>query len=140
MKKHLKVCLLVIFATACLEWIFKELIILNFYPEAVHPWRVYGGLMSALSGITIVSIPVLMRDAFNEQYTYGLIMGACVAGLFSINDIGVYFIPSTQMSLGELGLWVLLEWVEFLFLGVFYIYLMQKGYTQLKNYFLSFAD
>ena len=128
MKNHIKACLFTIVVVAIFESIFKHTLISSLYDNATHPWRDYGSFFSVLSGMALFTSPIFMNNQFNEGYKFGLILGSCVAIIFTFNDVALYFLQFPKFEFGEMSLWVILEFLEFSLMGFLYIYIMKNGY------------
>ncbi len=128
-KKYIFSSIAAIIVTAVFESVFVRLVIETIFTNAEHPWRYYGSFISALSGMVIFSIPILMKNTFDEDKRFALLMGLAVAGLFIFNDLLYYIVIKHTMTISELLAWILLELTEFSFMAYAYYYFMKSDFV-----------
>ncbi len=126
-KQYIASAILAIIAAAIIEWLFIYGIMQPSFGITDHPWRFFGAVISSLSGILLLSVPILMRNEFDENRTICLLLGLGVGFLFALNDILYYVLIAKNPNFSEYIGWMILEFIQFGTLGFVYHYSMISG-------------
>lgn len=119
-KQYIAAAVLAISAAALIEWLFIYGVMKPNFGVTEHPWRFFGAIISSLSGMLLFSVPILMRNEFDEDKKTALILGLGVALLFGLNDLLFYALIDPNPVLNEYLAWVLLEFLQFGVMGFAY--------------------
>jgi hypothetical protein len=135
-RQYIASALLAIIAAAIIEWSFIYGIMKPNFAITEHPWRFFGAIISSLSGILLFSVPVLMRNEFDEGRKICVLLGLGVAVLFAVNDFLYYALIDQDPKVFEYLGWIVLEFLQYGTLGL--VYHISMSSEKIRTYVQQF--